>query len=1067
MYSVIVVATDAAGLMGQRGLTITVTDENEKPVFTSDVPATVSHDENRSGVVATFAAHDPDRADTVSWSLAGGDAGAFTIMNGVLAFNSSRPAPDHEAKSSYYPKVEASSGTDTISQTLSITINDLNEEGTLILPPQAPQVAVGYVATFAEGDHVTSQSWTWHRSSSRSTWPDDAQPLATDQIYTPEADDVDSYLRVTVDYNDGHGEKTLQAVSEGRVQAIELDNRPPTFPSNPIGRTVSENSDDRTRVGAPVRATDPDPNDTLGYFLTGSDLFTIDPVTGQIRVAENVVLDHEAQPAHSVSVTAEDPSGGTANTTVEITVTNVNEPPTARDYPKKTTGEDTPVTIKVLHGDTDPDKDDTPATLVVALANRPRNGSVTLDPNNAGAFIYVPKANFSGTDTFTYRISDGQFSSNGTVTVAIQAVNDEPTFPTGPVERRASSSAVAGTNVGAPVAAADVDGDPLVYDLSGATRAFEIDRYTGQITVAGNVALDTANPYTVTVSVHDGFDAGYYPSDAEDDSTDVTITVTEVSTPVFGGGGGGGGGGGPSGPTPSDIEFEWNVERDIESLAAGHDRATGMWSDGVTLWLAHNGDGADDAVYAYDLESGERVEEREFELDEANRAPRGVASDGVTMWIADSGRDTLFAHDLAGGERLAGRDVVLHRDNAAPRGIWSDGVSMWVLDGGDDALFAYDLANGELLAEYALHDDNDDPRGLYFDDVTFWVSNHDPKRVFAYRLEAADDGELALVRNAGEEFTELSRAGNNSPRGIWSDGGVMYVADESDERIYSYNMPDAIDTRLASLTLGGVQFGEFLPRRTEYEGLADEGVTEATVEAVAVQSGAKVAIDPPDADEAADGHQLALGGVEEITVTVTSADGSRERVYRVRLVQPGTPAGCLHGTIAVGFSLVVAAGGSVDDIDACARSRDVAALYTLGDGEWVSYIVGAPDFVNAAFGARFTDGVPSLTPLIAKSEGPPSADPAGIPEVTEPRPDCLRGEVGPGFSLVLSKGGSVEALAACAESLGASALYTLDNGEWVSYILGAPDLVNEQFGAFFADGLAAGTPLLVKRDGPS
>ena len=816
-----------------------------------------------------------------------------------------------------------------------------------------------------------------------------------------------------------------------------------------------------------MRATDPDPNDTLGYFLTGSDLFTIDPVTGQIRVAENVVLDHEAQPAHSVSVTAEDPSAASAFTTVEITVTNVNEPPTAKDYPRETTGEDTPVTIKVLHGDTDPDKDDTPATLVVALANGPRNGSVTLDPNNAGALIYVPKANFSGTDTFTYRISDGQFSSNGTVTVAIQAVNDEPTFPMDPLERAVSSSAVAGTNVGAPVAAADVDGDPLVYDLTDANRAFEIDQYAGQITVAGNVTLDAANRYTVKVSVHDGFDASYDPLDVEDDSTDVTITVTEVSTPVFGGGGGGGGGGGPSGPTPSDIEFEWNVERDIESLAAGHNRATGMWSDGVTLWLGHNGDGADDAVYAYDLESGERVEEREFELDETNRVPRGVASDGVTMWIADSGRDTLFAHDLAGGERLAGRDVALHRDNAAPRGIWSDGVTMWVLDGGDDALFAYDLANGELIAEYALHDDNDDPRGLYFDDVTFWVSNHDPKGIFAYRLEAADDGELALVRNGDEEFTELSSASNNSPRGIWSDGDVMYVADESDDRVYSYNMPDAIDARLASLALGGVQFGKFLPIRTEYEGVADEGVTQTTVEAAAAQSGAEVAIDPPDADEATDGHQLALRGVEEITVTVTSADGSRERLYRVRLVQPGTPAGCLHGTIAVGFSLVVATGGSVDDIDACARSRDVAALYTLGDGEWVSYIVGAPDFVNAAFGGRFTDGVPSLTPLIAKSEGPPSADPAGIPEVTEPWPDCLRGEVGPGFSLVLSKGGSVEALAACAESLGASALYTLDNGEWVSYILGAPDLVNEQFGAFFADGLAAGTPLLVKRDGPS
>ena len=74
----------------------------------------------------------------------------------------------------------------------------------------------------------------------------------------------------------------------------------------------------------------------------------------------------------------------------------------------------------------------------------------------------------------------------------------------------------------------------------------------------------------------------------------------------------------------------------IEELAAGHDGATGMWSDGRTLWLAHNGDGANDAIYAYDLESGERVAEREFQLDTRNRAPCGVWSDGVTMWISDS-----------------------------------------------------------------------------------------------------------------------------------------------------------------------------------------------------------------------------------------------------------------------------------------------------------------------------------------------------------------------------------------------------------------------------------------------
>ena len=142
----------------------------------------------------------------------------------------------------------------------------------------------------------------------------------------------------------------------------------------------------------------------------------------------------------------------------------------------------------------------------------------------------------------------------------------------------------------------------------------------------------------------------------------------------------------------------------------------------------------------------------------------------------------------------------------------------------------------------------------------------------------------------------------------------MYVADESDGKVYSYNMPDAIDARLSSLSLSGVDIGEFPPNHEEYEGAAGEGVTETTVTAEALQRRTDVDIDPPDADEAAEGHQVALDGVAEITVTVTSADGSRERVYRVRLSEPEQAAAsaltfdCFRGAVNVGFSLVVYAG---------------------------------------------------------------------------------------------------------------------------------------------------------------
>ena len=122
------------------------------------------------------------------------------------------------------------------------------------------------------------------------------------------------------------------------------------------------------------------------------------------------------------------------------------------------------------------------------------------------------------------------------------------------------------------------------------------------------------------------------------------------------------------------------MDSDIDALDAGNDEATGLWGDGATIWVAQNSDGAGDSVYAYDLASGERLEDREFELDTANLAPRGLWSDRETIWVSDSGRERLFAHDLESGERLEDREFELDEENGEARGIWSDGETMWVLE---------------------------------------------------------------------------------------------------------------------------------------------------------------------------------------------------------------------------------------------------------------------------------------------------------------------------------------------------------------------------------------------------
>ena len=1056
-------------LTGDLAVIVRITNVNEPPTVTGDAAPSVP--ENTTAV-ATYSATDPEGV-AVTWSLQGG-AGVFMITSaGALSFTT---APNYEVKSSYTVTVRASDGVNTTNHPVTVTVTDVDEDEGLLPLPRRPFIGIGYIAAFevGKGDAVQSPMWVWARSMSLSGPWADITVAATAATYVPVGADRDHYLRVTASYNDGHGQgrKTLQATSELPTLPDIPNNRPPTFPSplftgGATGLSVDENATAGTVVGVAPQATDFEGGSlTYSLAVTGftTDLpFEINATSRQIRVASGAALDHEDQETYSVTVTAEDEYTATGTATFNITIEDVNERPVAVFDIPLATAEDTATTFAVLANDTDPDDGD---TLTVSITSQPSRGRVVADTTTQ-LVTYTPAENDHGTYTFMYTARDDDpvrtlSSLPAQVTVTVNPVNDRPTFPAAPVERSVPENARPGANVGVPVTATDVDGDLLGYRIPGAPE-FEIDEQTGQITVAAGAALNVAlSPYSVTVEADDG--SGELNATA---IVEVTIMVTARPVIIITGGGGGGGGGGPS---PSEVDFEWTVKHDIEELDGGNDWPTGLWSDGETLWIAENGQGADDEVYAYDRASGERLSEREFTLAETNRAPRGFWSDGVTVWVSDSGRERLFAYRLADGERLEEREFALAAGNSDARGIWSDHETMWVLDGRADRLFAYALASGELLAEYALDSANSDPHGLWSDGVTVWVSDHGAKRLFAYRLEGEE-----LTRNRDEEFGELSQASNNSPRGIWSDGDFMYVADESDDRVYTYNMPDAIDARLASLTFSGVDIGEFDPARTDYEGSGGEGVTETVVTAEAMQRRTDVAIDPPDADgDDANGHQVALAGLAEITVTVTSADGSRKKVYRVRFPEAGwDPARdpwphCLRGAVSEGFSLAVYEGGSVEELVSCADSRGIVAFYALHDGAYVSYILGAPDFVNAGFLELFPDGLPPVTPLVAGSNGPPSADPFGDDLEDggqQPWPECLRGDIAAGFSLVVYEGGSVDELEACARSLDVTALYTLREGEFVSYILGAPELVNQPFRDLFASGLPSVTPLVARSEG--
>ena len=242
---------------------------------------------------------------------------------------------DYETKSSYSVTVTAdddNGGTDD--KAVTITLNNVEEAGTVTLSPTQPAARQAVTATLTDPDVVSgTPTWEWERSNDGNTgW---STVGTNSDTYTPVDGDLAYFLRATASYTDGHGgSKSAHAVSSSAVQAGT--NRAPTFDDGPTTtRDVAENTATGGNVGAVVAATDLDGDTPLTYSLIGADAssFTVDS-NGQIKVGASTTLDYESSKKnYTVIVRVHDgknASGGSDTTiddtiVVTISVTNVEE----------------------------------------------------------------------------------------------------------------------------------------------------------------------------------------------------------------------------------------------------------------------------------------------------------------------------------------------------------------------------------------------------------------------------------------------------------------------------------------------------------------------------------------------------------------------------------------------------------------------------------------------------------------------------------------------------------------------------------------------------------------------
>ena len=261
-----------------------------------------------------------------------------------------------------------------------------------------------------------------------------------------------------------------------------------------------------------------------------------------------------------------------ASVAVLLNSTVTNQAPVAAGD-AYSTAEDTALTVAapgVLGNDSDPDGD----SLSAVAGSGPSHGSLTLNAN--GSFVYTPAANYNGSDSFTYRASDGTLTSNlATVTITITAVNDAPTVTVaaGGTCGLDDRSGTINLTVG------DVDNAATALTLSAASSSDPKLVPTRNIVFAGSGAARTltatsvagrSGTAVVTVTVSDGQATG---------SVQVTVRVGSNGNDTLTGGGG------------TDLIFGQNGN-DTLSGGEGNDLLCGGNGNDIL-----NGGGGDDSLF--------------------------------------------------------------------------------------------------------------------------------------------------------------------------------------------------------------------------------------------------------------------------------------------------------------------------------------------------------------------------------------------------------------------------------------------------------------------------------------
>ncbi len=468
--------TDHLGVTATASVTVTVSAINDAPVANADTPTTP--EDTAITFDALFNDTDVDKDPSLNASpgaeslslvtdgFSGVDHGTAAVISGQIRFT---PQANWNGEETFTYTMRDVAGATAIS-TVTVTVSGVNDppvaaDDTASTGEDTP-VSIDALVNDTDIDQDTSLNHHFDPASEHLSIAADGfasvdhgtAVVEDGKIqYTPEENwngtEIFTYTVLDAYGGSDTGEVTVTVTSTNNAPKANAD-------------SAATNED--TAVSIPVIENDTDPD----LALEGDDLLvysTADVDHGSITVApdkKSLTFTPAANwnGTETFTYTLEDKAGWKSSAQVTVTVSPINDEPTA-NADSAATEEDTPITLNVLGNDTDPDIGMEGDELTITSVFGVDNAGVNI-ADNKKSLTFTPDGDWNGTEIFSYTITDSHGeTATAQVTVTVDAVNDAPSVPTLLTPTKGSAYKDGQTVQVTWEMSSDVEEDAVTYDL--------------------------------------------------------------------------------------------------------------------------------------------------------------------------------------------------------------------------------------------------------------------------------------------------------------------------------------------------------------------------------------------------------------------------------------------------------------------------------------------------------------------------------------------------------------------------------------------------------------------------